>query len=209
MSSIISSKEIYSTLESLFPDVKCGLNYHNLYELIVSVVLSAQTTDASVNKVTIDLFNKYPTIDNLAKANIDEVKAIISSIGLANNKAKNIINLAKELKNRFNGNVPSNLEDLESLPGVGHKTASVVLCEGYKIPAMPVDTHIFRIAKRLGLSNGKDVTEVEKDLKATFDKDCWCKLHLLLITFGRNICSAKNPKCINCPFYNKCMNKQD
>ena len=207
MSSIISSKEIYNNLDKLFPNAKCGLEYNNLFELLISVVLSAQTTDVAVNKVTKTLFSKYPDSYKLARANLEEVKEIIKSIGLANNKAKNIILLSKELNDRFNGIIPSNLKDLESLRGVGHKSASVVLCEGFKIPAVPVDTHIFRIARRLGISNGKDVKEVENDIKQMFDEDTWCHLHHLLIAFGRNICKAKNPNCDECPFNDKCKNK--
>lgn len=207
MSSIISSKEIYDSLDKLFPDAKCGLEYNNLFELLISVVLSAQTTDISVNKVTPALFEKYPTSYELANANLEEVKDIIKSIGLANNKSKNIINLSKELNERFLGIVPNNLDDLESLSGVGHKTASVILVEGYKTPAVPVDTHIFRIANRLGLSNGKTVETVEKDIKDKFDESTWCHLHHLLIAFGRNICTAKNPKCDVCPFSDKCKAK--
>ena len=207
MSSIISSKEIYNTLDKLFPDAKCGLDYHNNFELLISVVLSAQTTDVAVNKVTPNLFKKYPDSSKLANANFDEVKDIIKSIGLSNNKAKNIINLSKELNEKFGGKIPNNLSDLESLSGVGHKTASVVLCEGFKIPAVPVDTHIFRIAHRLSISNGKGVEAVEKDIKDLFDKSTWCHLHHLLIAFGRNICSAKSPKCERCPFSDKCINK--
>lgn len=207
MSSIISSKEIYDKLNSLFPDAKCGLDYHNLYELIVSVVLSAQTTDVSVNKVTKVLFKKYPDVTSLSKANIEDVKRIIAPIGLANNKSKNIIALAKAINDKYNGIIPNSIDELESLPGVGHKTASVVLVEGYKIPAVPVDTHIFRIANRLGISNAKTVQGVEEDIKELFDEDTWCHLHHLLIAFGRNICSAKKPKCDLCPFSDKCENK--
>ena len=207
MSSIISSKEIYDSLDKLFPDAKCGLDYHNLYELLISVVLSAQTTDVAVNKVTPKLFSLYPDAKALSEARVDEVKEVIKQIGLANNKAKNIINLSKELTCRFNGNIPNNLADLESLPGVGHKTASVVLCEGFKIPAVPVDTHIFRVARRLGISDENDVSKVEEDIKQAFDLSTWCHLHHLLIAFGRNICSAKKPKCDICPFSDKCINK--
>ena len=208
MSLTVSSKYIYDKLDSLFPDAKCGLNYNNLFELLISVVLSAQTTDVAVNKVTPTLFKFYLDASKLAKANVEDIKEIIKPIGLSNSKAKNIISLSKELVERFDGAIPASIDDLESLPGVGHKTASVVMVEGYKVPAMPVDTHIFRIATRLGISNGKDVKAVEEDLKEFFDKSTWCHLHHLLISFGRNICTAKGPKCDDCPFRDICINKE-
>ena len=208
MSLTVSSKYIYDKLDNLFPNAKCGLNYNNLFELLVSVVLSAQTTDVAVNKVTPILFSQYSDAYKLAIANIDDVKRIIAPIGLSNSKAKNIVALSKEIVNRFNGLIPNNITDLESLPGVGHKTASVVMVEGYKIPAMPVDTHIFRIANRLGITKANDVKGVEEDLKEYFDKSTWCHLHHLLIAFGRNICIAKSPKCDKCPFSDICINKE-
>lgn len=208
MSLTVSSKYVYDKLDKLFPDAKCGLNYNNLFELLVSVVLSAQTTDVAVNKVTPTLFNSYPDAFQLAKAKLEDVKKIIAPIGLSNSKAKNIITLSKELVERFNGAIPNTTSDLESLPGVGHKTASVVMVEGYKIPAMPVDTHIFRIANRLGISSSDNVKGVEEDLKEYFDKSTWCHLHHLLIAFGRNICTAKKPKCDECPFSDICINKE-
>ena len=208
MSLTVSSKYVYDKLDKLFPNAKCGLIYNNLFELLVSVVLSAQTTDVAVNKVTPTLFKLYPDAYKLSKAKIEEVRTIIAPIGLFNSKARNIVALSKELVERFDGAIPASIDDLESLPGVGHKTASVVMVEGYKIPAMPVDTHIFRIANRLGISNSDDVEGVEEDLKNYFDKSTWCHLHHLLISFGRNICTAKNPKCINCPFSDICINKE-
>ena len=208
MSLTISSKYVYDKLDKLFPNAKCGLNYNNLFELLVSVVLSAQTTDVAVNKVTPVLFSKYSDAFQLAKAKVEDVKKIIAPIGLSNSKAKNIISLSKELVERFDGAIPASIDDLESLPGVGHKTASVVMVEGYKVPAMPVDTHIFRIANRLGISSSNNVKGVEEDLKEYFDKSTWCHLHHLLIAFGRNICTAKKPKCDECPFSDICINKE-
>ena len=208
MSLTVSSKYIYDKLDKLFPNAKCGLNYNNLFELLISVVLSAQTTDVAVNKVTPTLFSAYPDAPTLAKAKVEDVKEIIKPIGLSNSKAKNIVALSKELVDMFNGDIPKTILELESLPGVGHKTASVVMVEGYKIPAMPVDTHIFRIANRLGISRANDVVGVEKDLKNYFEESKWCHLHHLLIAFGRNICTAKGPKCDNCPFSNICINKE-
>ena len=208
MSLTVSSKYVYDNLDKLFPDAKCGLNYNNLFELLVSVVLSAQTTDVAVNKVTPTLFSLYPDAFKLAKAKVEDVKKIIAPIGLSNSKAKNIVALSGELVERFNGAIPNTIADLESLPGVGHKTASVVMVEGYKIPAMPVDTHIYRIANRLGISNSDNVKGVEEDLKEYFDISTWCHLHHLLIAFGRNMCTAKKPKCDECPFSDICINKE-
>ena len=208
MSLTVSSKYVYDNLDKLFPNAKCGLNYNNLFELLVSVVLSAQTTDVAVNKVTPTLFSLYPDAFKLSKAKEEDVKKIISPIGLSNSKAKNTVALSKELVERFNGAIPNTIADLESLPGVGHKTASVVMVEGYKIPAMPVDTHIYRIANRLGISNSDNVKGVEEDLKEYFDKSTWCHLHHLLIAFGRNMCTAKKPKCDECPFSDICINKE-
>ena len=208
MSLTVSSKYVYDNLDKLFPNAKCGLNYSNLFELLVSVVLSAQTTDVAVNKVIPTLFSKYSDAFKLAKAKEEDIKKIIAPIGLSNSKAKNIVALSKELVERFNGAIPNTITDLESLPGVGHKTASVVMVEGYKIPAMPVDTHIYRIANRLGISNSDNVKGVEEDLKEFFDKSTWCHLHHLLIAFGRNICTAKKPKCDECPFSDICINKE-
>ena len=208
MSLTVSSKYVYDNLDKLFPNAKCGLNYSNLFELLVSVVLSAQTTDVAVNKVAPNLFSKYSDAFKLAKAKEEDVKKIIAPIGLSNSKAKNIVALSRELVERFNGAIPNTIADLESLPGVGHKTASVVMVEGYKIPAMPVDTHIYRIANRLGISNSDNVKGVEEDLKEFFDISTWCHLHHLLIAFGRNICTAKKPKCDECPFSDICINKE-
>ena len=208
MSLTVSSKYVYDNLDKLFPNAKCGLNYSNLFELLVSVVLSAQTTDVAVNKVAPNLFSKYSDAFKLAKAKEEDVKKIIAPIGLSNSKSKNIVALSRELVERFNGAIPNTITDLESLPGVGHKTASVVMVEGYKIPAMPVDTHIYRIANRLGISNSDNVKGVEEDLKEFFDISTWCHLHHLLIAFGRNICTAKKPKCDECPFSDICINKE-
>lgn len=195
-----SSDEIYNLLDSLFPNAKCELNYKNNYELLLSVVLSAQTTDVSVNRVTKDLFLNYPTPESLASAKIEDVKNIIKSIGLANTKAKNIIGLAKALVTEYDGNVPCDIDYLMKLPGVGRKTASVVLVEGFKIPAIPVDTHVFRVCSRLGISDGSSIEKTEYDIRAKFSEDKLCHLHHLLIHFGRYICKAKNPECDKCPF---------
>ena len=194
------SNYIYEELGKMFPDAMCELDYNNPFELIVAVTLSAQTTDKRVNIVTKDLFKKYPSALELMNAEYDDVKEIIKSIGLTNSKTKNIINLSKELVTRYNGIVPQTMEDLITLPGVGRKTASVVLAVAYNIPAIAVDTHVSRVSNRLGLSKSNDVLKIENDLKNIYDEDQWVLVHHRLLFFGRYFCKAKNPLCDNCKF---------
>jgi len=186
-------------LEELFPDAKAELDFENNFELIVAVVLSAQTTDIAVNKVTKDLFKYYPTPQKLMDADIDHVMAILKSIGLYRTKAKNIIELYNILVKSYDGEVPSDRKALESLPGVGRKTANVVLSNAFGIPALAVDTHILRISKRLGLADeNDDALAVEKKLNQKFPKELWHKLHHQLIFFGRYHCTARKPNCDTC-----------
>ena len=196
---------ILENLEVLFPDAGCELNYNNVFELMIAVSLSAQTTDKSVNKITPELFKKYPTPHLLANAKLEDVKEIIKSIGLYKNKSKNIINLSKILVEKFNGIVPNNQNDLESLPGVGRKTANVVLTEGFKIPRIPVDTHVDRVSKRFGLiDNNATVLDVENKLMSLIEESKWHKAHHLLLFMGRYKCLAKNPKCSDCFYKENC-----
>ena len=196
---------ILENLEQLFPNAGCELNYNNVFELIIAVSLSAQTTDKSVNKITPELFKKYPTPFLLANAKLEEVEEIIKSIGLYKNKSKNIINLAKILVENFNGIVPNNQTDLESLPGVGRKTANVVLTEGFKIPRIPVDTHVDRVSKRLGIiDENATVLDVENKLMSLIEESYWHKAHHLLLFMGRYKCLAKNPKCSDCFYKENC-----
>ena len=196
---------ILNQLELMFPNAGCELNYSNVYELLIAVVLSAQTTDVRVNLVTKELFSKCKNVYELANANYDECLEIIKSLGLSKTKTTNIINLANELIRRFNGIVPSNFDDLVSLPGVGRKTANVVLSEGFHIPAIAVDTHVSRVANRLGLSESSDVLKIEYDLREKIEENRWHKAHHLFIFFGRYFCKAKNPNCEECPFKNHCF----
>lgn len=192
-------------LEELFPDAKAELDFENNFELIVAVVLSAQTTDIAVNKVTKDLFKYYPTPQKLMDADIDHVMAILKSIGLYRTKAKNIIALSKMLVESYDGEVPSDRKALESLPGVGRKTANVVLSNAFGIPALAVDTHILRISKRLGLADeNDDALAVEKKLNQKFPKELWHKLHHQLIFFGRYHCTARKPNCDTCKMQEIC-----
>lgn len=198
------TKRIYDKLNTLFPDAKCELDFTNLYELLIAVMLSAQATDKRVNIITPYLFKKYPTIESLAKANIDDVKEIIASLGLYHNKAKNIIATCQVLMEKYHCEVPPSFEDLITLPGVGRKTANVVLSVGYNIPAIAVDTHVARVSQRLGLSDSEDVIIIEEDLKRAFPKECWGKVHHLILLFGRYYCTARNPQCDKCSFIDIC-----
>ena len=201
-----SSKEyIIENLNRLYPDAHCELNHKDSFELLIAVVLSAQTTDVSVNRVTSARFEKYPDALSLSEASEEDVMRLIHSIGLYKNKSRNIINLAKELVKRFDGEVPSKREELESLPGVGRKTANVVLSNCFDYPAFAVDTHVSRVSKRLMIARkDDDVLTIEKKLMKFFPRNCWSRLHHQFIFFGRYKCKAKNPECTDCPFRDSC-----
>ncbi|MFA6661841.1 MAG: endonuclease III [Bacilli bacterium] len=201
----LKAKKIYAELSDLFPNAHCALNYHSLFQLVVAVSLSAQTTDQRVNMVTEPLFAKYPTSIDLSKADVKDVEEIIRSLGLAKTKARNIISLSKTLEYEFGGEVPSDIILLKRLAGVGQKTANVVLSEGFHIPSIAVDTHVKRVANRLGLAHSSDPLIVEKELKDIFLESEWSILHHRMIFFGRQICHAKNPDCLNCPFIDICV----
>lgn len=197
---------ILDTFEEMFPDARGELDHKNNFELLVAVVLSAQTTDIGVNKVTPKLFEKYPTPFELANAENKDVEKILNSIGLYRNKAKNIINLSKILIEKHDGDVPNTRKELEFLPGVGRKTANVVLSNAFNIPAIAVDTHVSRVSKRLGLASEKDsVLKVEKNLMKYFPKNTWKKVHHQMIFFGRYHCLARSPKCSKCPLLDICV----
>lgn len=196
------------TLNQMFPDAKAELNYKNPFELLIAVVLSAQTTDKAVNKVTEVLFNQYPDALALSKAELSDVESIIKTIGLYHNKAKNIIALSKILVEHHQGEVPQNRTLLESLPGVGRKTTNVVISNAFGIPALAVDTHVARISVRLGLAKQTDtVLQIEQKLNRKIPKEHWLKVHHQMIFFGRYHCLAKNPKCSNCPLFDECKYK--
>lgn len=192
-------KFIEKTLDALFPDPKIPLYHNDPFTLLVAVLLSAQATDAKVNQITPHLFKKAPTPQIMAALSFEEVKEIIKTIGLSNTKAKALIGLSKMLLEKWDGQVPKTFEELESLPGVGHKTASVVMVQSFHQPAFPVDTHIHRLAKRWGLSSGKNVKQTEEDLKKVFDKKNWGKVHLQMIYFGRTYCKALKHDKLKCP----------
>lgn len=190
--------EVLNILETMHPEAGCALNYNNLFQLIIAVSLSAQTTDISVNNITPNLFEKYPTPEDLARADISDVENIIRTIGLYKNKSKNIVNLAKMLINNYDSKIPDNMDELVKLPGVGRKTANVVLSEGFGIPAIAVDTHVFRVANRIGISNETDVESTENTLMQIIPKDKWIRAHHLLIFHGRKVCYARKPNCEEC-----------
>ena len=191
-------KEILDRLEKEYPDAECALDHRNIYELIVAVVLSAQTTDKSVNKVTPALFEKYPTPLDLAQAKQSDVEMILKSIGMYRNKAKNIIALAVALMEFHDGQVPEDYDQLVALPGVGRKTANVVLAVGFGHQRIAVDTHVFRVSNRIGLVKEDNVLKTELALMENIPQDRWSKTHHSLIFHGRNCCDARKPNCDNC-----------
>jgi endonuclease III len=195
---------IINNLNILLPNAHCELNYNNDYELLIAVMLSAQSTDKRVNEVSKILFSKY-NLDDLSKLDIKEIENIIKPVGTYHKKAVFIKEIAVSLINNYNGKVPNNREYLESLPGVGHKTTNVVLANLFNIPTFAVDTHVMRVSKRIGLAKDSDnVLTIEKKLNKYFPKENWNKLNDQFILFGRYYCKAKKPMCNDCPFNNYC-----
>jgi len=190
-------------LDTYIPTPEIPLKHSDSFTLLVATLLSAQCTDERVNLVTEKLFKIADTPQKMSKLKQDELKLLIQSCGLSNTKSKALINLSKILLEDFNGKVPNSFEELESLPGVGHKTASVVMAQAFNIPAFPVDTHIHRVAKRRGLSSGKNVKTTEEDLKKLIPKSRWIKTHLQIILFARKYCRAKGHKKSECPICSK------
>jgi endonuclease III len=193
------AKKIQAVLEEFYPAPPIPLHHRDPYTLLVSVILSAQCTDARVNSITPSLFSKADNPQKMAALDTAEIEAIIRPCGLAPRKSKALKEMSRILVEEYGGAVPASLEALEELPGVGHKTASVVMAQVFGIPSFPVDTHIHRCAKRWGLSTGKNVTVTEKDLKAAFPKKFWNRLHLQIIYFAREYCQARNHKKETCP----------
>ncbi|MFU8792646.1 MAG: endonuclease III [Acholeplasmataceae bacterium] len=199
---------ILNTLDRMYPNANVELHHKNHFELLVAVVLSAQTTDISVNKVTPQLFKHYPTPYAMAHADLKHLESLIQTIGLYRNKAKNIQALAHDLISLYDGNVPEERANLEALPGVGRKTANVVLSNAFGIPALAVDTHVARVSKRLGLAKTTDdVLLIEQKLMRKIPKEKWQQVHHQLIFFGRYHCLAKKPKCHTCPLFEMCQFK--
>ena len=199
------SKDIQDYFDEILPNVGCELNYSKDYELLIAVMLSAQTTDNAVNNVTKILFSKFDTLEKLSNAKLEEIESIIKPIGLYKHKANNIALIVNKLLHDFNGVLPSKKEDLTTFPGVGNKTASVVRAEIFKLNEFPVDTHVLRISKRLGIAKSTDKPiYAEQKLKKFFDEKSWIKLHHQFIHFGRQICFAQRPLCESCKLKEYC-----
>ncbi len=200
---------VYELLKEEYPDAKCGLDYGTPFQLLVSTILSAQSTDKSVNKVTEELYKHYPNLESFLSLTQEEIENKIKKIGLYKNKSKSIYNMCRELKENFGGEVPRTMEELMTLSGVGRKTASVVLIEAFNIPAFPVDTHVFRVTRRIGIASSDTADKVSDEMMKKLPKKYYHLMHHLLITHGREICSAQSPKCQSCclseicNYYNK------
>jgi endonuclease-3 len=199
--------DIIKTLEKLYPNPEIPLNHKDAYTLLVSVLLSAQCTDVMVNKTTPRLFKLADNPYDMMKLSVEEIREIIKPCGLSPMKSKGIAGLSKILVEKYDGQVPGSFEELEELPAVGHKTASVVMTQWFGLPAFPVDTHIHRLAYRWGLTNGKNVEQTEKDLKRLIPESKWNKAHLQFIYFGREYCPARNHQWETCPICSKYMRK--
>ena len=200
----MKTKEILKNLNDLFPEPKCELEYQNEYQLLVAVILSAQCTDKRVNIVTRELFKEYGTPQTMATLSQGQLEEKIHSCGFYRNKAKNILSMTKDLLEKYNGQVPRDLENLQSLAGVGRKTANVVIAEAFNGDAIAVDTHVLRVSNRLGLAQTDNPLVCEKALMKSFAKESWSKLHLQMVHFGRYICKSQNPSCDKCPFTDIC-----
>ena len=204
MNEVQRSKLILKILNRIYPKTPIPLKHRNKFTLLVSVLLSAQTTDVNVNNVTKNIYPKFNKPEHFVKLGRKKIEKLIKSIGIFRVKAKSIYYLSKQLIKKHEGKVPETFEELEKLPGVGHKTASVVMSQGFGHPAFPVDTHIHRLAQRWGLTNGKNVVQTEKDLKRLFPKKFWNKLHLQIIYYGREYCKARECYGLTCKICTTC-----
>ena len=198
------AKEIIKILNKIYPTTPIPLKHRNKFTLLTSVLLSAQCTDLNVNNVTKNIYPKYNRPEHFVKLGRKKIEKLIKSIGIFRVKAKSIFLMSKQLLEKHQGKVPKTFEELEKLPGVGHKTASVVMSQGFGLPAFAVDTHIHRLAQRWGLTNGKSVVQTEKDLKRIFPKKTWNKLHLQIIYYGREFCQARNCYGLTCKICTTC-----
>ena len=198
------TKDILDILKEDYPDAKCELNHESPFQLLVATILSAQTTDMKVNEVTETLFRDYPDLEAFLTLSVEELEERIKQIGLYRSKAKNLIMMCNQLKEKFNGEVPRTMEEITSLAGAGRKTANVVLSNAFGVPSIAVDTHVFRVSNRLGMADSDNVLEVEKQLQKELPKREWSLTHHLLIFHGRRCCIARNPKCEICNLTNYC-----
>ena len=202
------AKIVLQTLNKIYPKTPIPLKHRNIFTLLVSVLLSAQCTDVNVNNVTKNIYPKYNRPEHFVKLGRKKIEKLIKSIGIFRIKAKSVYNLSKTLVEKYKGKVPKTFEQLEELPGVGHKTASVVMSQGFGYAAFPVDTHIHRLAQRWGLTNGKNVVQTEEDLKRLFPKKNWNKLHLQIIYYGREYCKARECYGLTCKICTTCYPKR-
>jgi len=208
MKKILNKKEIKEALEILsetYPDAKCELNHTSPFELLVATILSAQSTDKRVNIVTEELFKKYSTPEEFLTLSVEELGELIKTIGFFRSKSKNILNTCRILINEYNSKVPETRDELIKLPGVGRKTANVVISNAFNKQAIAVDTHVFRVSNRIGIANSDDVFDTEKDLMKNIDENIWSFAHHLLIFHGGRICKARRPLCEECPVSKLCL----
>ena len=208
MNEVQRAKIVLKILNKIYPKTPIPLKHRNKFTLLVSVLLSAQCTDVNVNNVTKNIYPKYNKPKDFVKLGRKKIEKLIRSIGIFRVKAKSIYFLSKILVEKYGGKVPKTFDELEKLPGVGHKTASVVMSQGFGYPAFPIDTHIHRLAQRWGLTNGKNVVQTEKDLKRLFPKKYWNKLHLQIIYYGREYCKARECYGISCKICTSCYPKR-
>ena len=208
MNEVQRSKIVLKILNKIYPKTPIPLKHRDKFTLLISVLLSAQTTDVNVNNVTKNIYPKYNKPKHFVKLGRKKIERLIKSIGIFRVKAKSVYLLSKQLIKKYDGKVPETFEELEQLPGVGHKTASVVMSQGFGHPAFPVDTHIHRLAQRWGLTNGKNVVQTEKDLKRLFPKKNWNKLHLQIIYYGREYCKARECYGLSCKICTTCYPKR-
>jgi len=198
------NKKLIDKIDEIYDNPKCELNFTSNYELLVAVILSAQCTDKRVNIVTKELFKNYNTPIKMISLSQEELEDIIRPCGFFRNKAKNILSASNEIVKKYNGEVPSNKDDLKSLAGVGEKTANVVLSLAFNIPAIAVDTHVFRVSNRLGLANSNRVEKTQKQLEANLPREKWIKFHYALVLHGRYVCKSQKPRCNECAFSSMC-----
>jgi endonuclease-3 len=198
------ARVILGRLKKRYPTIGTALAYRDPWQLLVATVLSAQTTDDTVNKVTPVLFARWPTPEDLATANPDDVEAVVFSTGFYRQKTRSIISLAADLEERYDGKVPADLDEMTTLRGVGRKTASVVLAEAWGTPAIAVDTHVRRVARRLGLTSAVDPAKIESRLQALYPQHEWAGISMRVIQFGRDVCDARRPRCWECPLADRC-----
>ena len=196
--------EIINAVNELYENPKCELMFSSNYELLVAVILSAQCTDKRVNQVTSELFKEYNTPEKMITLSQDELEQKIHSCGFFHNKAKHILEASKDLIEKYDGEIPNDKQKLKNLAGVGEKTANVVLATAFNVPAIAVDTHVFRVSNRLGLANSKDVLKTQKQLEKNLPKDMWIKFHYALVLHGRYVCKSQRPDCKNCKLSNCC-----